>query len=136
MPISYTTKIIQVWREIKMEPENKNKSLGIIIARTSAISGNVKQAVDLGVGAWAKGQAVGVFLISDGVWNGLKNAGEVSNILEQLVKDGASLYISDEHARAAGMPKERVIEGAEFIDDTYKTLVDKVMERWDKMIIC
>ena len=119
-----------------MEPESKNKSLGIIIARTSIMAGNAKQGIDLGVDARAKGREVGVFLISDGIWNGLKDAGEVPNILEQLVKDGASLYISDEHARAAGLPKKRVIEGAEFIDDTYKTLVDKVMERWDKVIIC
>ncbi len=119
-----------------MESENKNKSLGIIIARTSIMNGSAKQAVDLATGALAKGQGVGIFLISDGVWNGLKKAGEVSNTLEKLVMDGASLYISDEHARAGGLPREKVIEGAVFIDDVYRDLVDMVMEKWDKVIIC
>ena len=119
-----------------MEPNDKSKSFGIIIARTSIMSGNAKQAVDLGLGAQKKGQEVGVFLISDGVWNGLKDAGEVSDKLSLLVKDGAELYISDMHARANGLPKERVIEGAIFIDKTYKDLVDLVMEKWDKVIIC
>ena len=121
---------------IDLEPDNKNNSLGIIIARTSIMTGSAMQAVNLGVGALKKGQEVGVFLLSDGVWNGLKNAGDVSDKLNQLVKDGGSLHISDEHARAAGLPRDKVIEGAEFIDDIYKDLVNMVMEKWDKVIIC
>ena len=111
-------------------------SLGIIIARTSIMTGNARQAVDFGVGAIKKGKEVGIFLISDGVWNALSNSGKVSETLKGLVAEGASLYISDEHARAAGLPRDRIIEGAEFIEDTYKTLVNNVMENWDKVIIC
>ncbi len=119
-----------------IEPDNKFDSLGIIIARTSIMTGNARQAVDFGMGAAKKGKSVGIFLISDGVWNALNDSGNVSDIIGQLVNDGAKLYISDEHARAAGFPKDRVIEGAEFIEDTYKVLVNSVMEEWDKVIIC
>ncbi len=110
--------------------ERRFDSLGIIIARTSIMTGNARQAVDFGVGAIKKGKEIGIFLISDGVWNALSDSGKVSETLKELVANGASLYISEEHARAAGLPRNRVIEGAVFIEDTYKTLVEKVMETW------
>jgi len=120
-----------------MKEQNKDfYSLGVIIARTSNIHGNAKQAIEIGKAAIDNGKKVGIFLVSDGVWNALQNSGPLSEVLGDMVAQGVDLYISDEHARAAGLPRERVIDGAEYIENTYKMLVDSVMEKWDKVIIC
>ena len=111
-------------------------SFGVIIARTPSVHGNAEQAVMLGLSAINSGKKVGVFLMSDGVWNALKGSGAVSEKLEEVLGSGGRVCISGEHALAAGLPRERAIAGAEFIEDAYDEMIDLVMEKWDKVIIC
>lgn len=111
-------------------------SLGIVLARTATVQGNALQAISLGLQARQRGKEVGVFLISDGVWISLKGAGAVSEKLEELVSAGGKMYISGEHAAAGGLPADRIIEGGQIVEKAYNELVEKVMEEWDKVIIC
>ena len=116
--------------------EREFNSFGVIIARTPAVHGNAEQAVSLGLGAREGGKDVGIFLLSDGVWNCLRGSGIVSEKLEMLIASGGNVYASGEHADAAGLPRNRAIQGVEFLDDAYDTMVDMIMEKWDKVIIC
>ena len=116
--------------------EKKFDSFGIIIARTASVYGNAQQAMELALDARQKGKAVGIYLFSDGIWNALKNSGPVSDKLQKLLESGGMVFASNEHALAGGLPKDRAIEGIVFVDDAYDNMVDLVMEKWDKVIIC
>jgi sulfur relay protein TusB/DsrH len=117
------------------ESGDKFESLGIIITTTPNVHNLALEAVEVGEKAQSSGKEVGFFLISDGVWNTLKGSGSVSEKLTDLMANGAKVYASDEHVRAGGLPKERTIEGVEFVEDMYDVLVDKVMEEWDRVMI-
>jgi predicted peroxiredoxin len=117
------------------ESGEKFDSLGIIITTTPNVQDQALEAVEVGEKAQSSGKEIGIFLISDGVWNSLKGSGPVSEKLIGLMGKGAKVYASDEHARAGGFPKERALEGVEFVEDMYGVLVDKVMEEWDKVMI-
>ena len=65
-----------------------------------------------------------------------EGSGDVSEKLEEVMVSGGKVYISGEHALAAGFPRERAIAGAKFVEDAYDEMIDLVMEEWDKVIIC
>lgn len=109
--------------------------LGIIITTTPNVQNLALEAMEIGEKAQKSGKELGIFLISDGVWNALKGSGEVTEKLVNLMANGAKVYASDEHARAGGLPKERAVEGVDFVEDMYGVLVDKIMEDWDKVMI-
>jgi len=122
--------------KVMSEIESEFESLGIIIPRTGFAHGDSKMAIDLGLRARDIGKEVAVFLISDGIWNSLEGSGDISARLKELLTKNGKVYLSAEHAKAGGLPKDRVMKGIEFMEDSYGFLVDHVMEEWDKVIIC
>jgi len=114
----------------------KFDSLGIVIAHTGTNHDSALQAVGLGLEAMKIGKEVGFFLISDGVWNAIQNSGEVAGGLGQIMTGGGKVFLSEEHLLAAGIPKKKLIAGAEIVEDVYGGLVDLIMEEWDRVIIC
>ena len=119
-----------------MTEPGKFDSLGIVIAHTAAVHEGAYQAVSLGLEAMKKGKHVGFFLISDGVFNAIRDSGNIADGLGQAISGGGKVFLSNEHVLAAGIPEERLIPGTDSLEKAYEELVDLVMEDWDRVIIC
>jgi sulfur relay protein TusB/DsrH len=115
---------------------NGPRSFGVIVARTVSTTERPMDALRMAQAMLAQGRDVGVFLVADGVYIGKRGRTEVSALLEALIAGGVKVYASPEHLKAAGLTKDRLVQGIEVADDTYRDLVDFVMERYDKVIIC
>ena len=119
-----------------MTETEKFDSLGIVIAHTAAVHEGAYQAVGLGLEAMKRGKRVGFFLLSDGVFNAIQGSGDVAAGLDQAISGGGKVFLSSEHVLAAGIPEGKLIPGTETLEKAYETLVDLIMEDWDRVIIC
>jgi sulfur relay protein TusB/DsrH len=111
-------------------------SFGIIIARTAAASENAISSLELAQDLLAQGNQVGIFLIGDGIYLGKQGKTQAAVLIANLLIKGAKIYASSEHLKASGISKERLVSGIELVEDTYKDLVDFVMERYEKVVSC
>ena len=84
----------------------------------------------------SKGRNVGIFLVADGIYIGKKGRTEVAELLGQMIADGVKVYVSPEHIKAAGFSKDMLVPGIEVAEETYRDLVNFVMEEYEKVIIC
>ena len=111
-------------------------ALGIILTRAPYSSGGAEDAVELALAAQEAGDRVSLFLISDGVW--LAHKGQEGPLLSRLrsfQEAGGEVVVSGDHLQAAGLSPEALVEGAQVVTDPYDDLVDRVMERWDKVMV-
>jgi sulfur transfer complex TusBCD TusB component (DsrH family) len=104
-------------------------SFGIIIARTVAASENAISSLELAQDLLAQGNLVGIYL-------GKQGKTQAAVLIANLLTKGAKIYASSEHLKASGISKERLVSGIEVVEDTYKDLVDFVMERYEKVVSC
>jgi sulfur relay protein TusB/DsrH len=111
-------------------------SFGIIIARTAAASENAISSLETAQDLLAQGCQVGIFLIGDGIYLGKRGKTKAATLIANLVTKGAKVFASPEHLKASGLSKERLVDGIEVVEDTYKDLVDFVMERYEKVLSC
>lgn len=114
----------------------KFDSLGIVIMWTAQVKGIAKRSVEVGISALNHGKKVEIYLLSDGVWNSLSGSGDVYERLSDFMAKGGKVFISGEHATGSALPKDRILQGAELVEDTYGFLTDKIMESWDRVITC
>lgn len=109
--------------------------IGLMISKPPVESGIVASALGIAHGAMVKGQKVGIFLISDGVWIAKKNQkNHAAELFGHLVKGGATVTASDEHLAAAGITENEIVEGIHITKKTYKELVRQVMEDWSRVV--
>jgi sulfur relay protein TusB/DsrH len=111
-------------------------SFGIIIARTAAASENAISSLELAQDLLASGNQVGVFLIGDGIYLAKQGKTSAAALITTLIAKGAKVFASPEHLKASGLSKERLVSGIEVVEDTYKDLVEFVMERYEKVLSC
>lgn len=107
---------------------------GFVITAPMSSAKDPAQILRIALSKRKEGADVTIFLIGDGVY--MATRGHADQGVEALVKAGASLLVSEPHLRAAGLSKTMLVEGAELIDRTYKELVVKVMEEWDRVVVC
>ena len=111
-------------------------TMGFVITKSPLESGLAGGFMTLARAALDEGKKVGIFLISDGVWlakNGLKSIGPVT--LPELIEGGAVVTVSPDHLKAAGIGEDEMLEGLTVAKNTYKALVEDVMETWDKVMV-
>lgn len=117
------------------EEKASGHSFGVLIARTVSTVENPMDALRLAKAMQEEGRKVGVFLVADGVYLG-RHGTEVASLLAQLISGGARVLASPEHIKASGLSKERLVPGIEIADDTYRDIVEFVMEGYDKVVVC
>jgi len=111
-------------------------SLGLVLTRSPHEGDAVAAALRTALAALEGGDSVEVFLLGDGVWAAKKGVkGEAAELLEAMLKKGAELTASGEHLKACGLAPEDLLPGTRVAEDPYDTLVDLVMERWDKVMV-
>lgn len=122
--------------EVSMNDNPVEGSFGIIIARTAAASENALSSLELAQDLLAHGNRIGIFLIGDGIYLGKQGKTQAATQISSLLAKGAKVYASPEHLKASGLTKDKLVSGIAVVEDTYKDLVDFVMERYEKVISC
>lgn len=105
--------------------------LGFILTRSPHASDADSISLKAALAALDKGDSVSIFLLGDSVWL----ASKPNVVVENFIKRGGKLIASGEHIRANGLSQGRLASGAEIADETYETLVDLVMEKFDRVVI-
>ena len=119
-----------------MHEDQVTGGFGIIIARTAAASENAISSLELAQDLLANGNQVGIFLIGDGIYLAKQGKTQAAALISSLLAKGAKVFASPEHLKASGFSKARLVSGIEVVEDTYKDLVDFVMERYEKVLSC
>lgn len=110
--------------------------LGIILTRPPASDEDAENALAMGLASLAVGDVVDLFLISDGVWTAKQGLrGPVAHALARFQSAGGQVYASEEHLRAAGMGPQAMVDGVEIAAEPIDSLVDLVMDEWDKVVV-
>jgi sulfur relay (sulfurtransferase) DsrF/TusC family protein len=121
----------------KMPSSNKN-TLGLIITSTSSSAKDPGQLLKAALATCKEGAEVGIFLIGDGVYIATSNPKEdkATKALFDALKAGAKVFVSKDHFDAIGLPSARLPKGMQLLEQPYKNLVLKVMEDWEKVVVC
>lgn len=122
--------------EVHMTESEGKGTIGMILARTASSSERPVDALALAQDLLAAGKQVGVFLVGDGIYLAKDGGTEAARIIKDLISKGAKVYVSPEHLKASGLSKERLVEGVAIVEDTYRDLVEFVMEWHEKVIVC
>lgn len=118
-------------------PGNKGTgSFGVLIARTASTTENPLDALRMALAIRGQGRKVGVFLVADGVYLAKMGKTPVAALLGELITKGARVVASPEHLKAAGLPIGGLVPGIEVAGDTYRDIVEFVMEDYDKVVVC
>lgn len=118
-----------------MSKNQKQIDIGYIITKAPLESGNVSNIISIAEGAIKNQKKVEIFLISDGIW--LAKSDQKNNIakrFENLVQRGLNVIVSKDHLEAAGIKKNELMNGIKVTEDLYTSLVDRVMEKWEKVL--
>ena len=110
--------------------------VGFVITKTPLDSGRVMSALAQAEAALAQGRRVGLFLISDGVW--LARRGQDNSCaaaFQRVVAGGAAVTVSPEHLSGAGITPAELLDGMNVAGNTYRSLVECVMEKWRKIVV-
>jgi|Deesub1362A_J573_1020465.scaffolds.fasta_scaffold00384_12 sulfur relay protein TusB/DsrH len=108
--------------------------LGIILVKSPLGSRKVETVLQTASLALKKGNSVDLFLISDGVWLSKIQDKEIKALLREI-RNGGNIYVCGASAQARGITEE-TLEGFVLSEDSYGDLVDLVMEKWDKVVVC
>jgi sulfur relay (sulfurtransferase) DsrF/TusC family protein len=119
-------------------PGRKITTFGFIITSTSTSVKDPGQLLRAALSKRKEGAEVGIFLIGDGVYlvslDAKKDA--AAKALSEAMSAGAKVLVSKDHLEAAGLAVARLPKGALLVDKPYKELVMKVMEEWDRVVVC
>ena len=118
-----------------MNKGQKQIDIGYIIPKAPLESGNVSNIISFAEDAIKKRKKVEIFLISDGIW--LAKSGQKNNVakrFEDLIELGMVVIVSKDHLDAAGIKKNELMNGIKVTEDLYTSLVDRVMEKWEKVL--
>lgn len=119
-------------------PSSSKRTLGLIITSTSSSAKDPGQLLRAAASKSKAGMEVGIFLIGDGVYIATSNPKEdkATRALTDAIKSGAKVFISKDHFDAVGLSADRLPKGMQLLEQPYKNLVLKVMEDWDKVVVC
>ena len=116
-----------------MTKNNYDIDIGFVITKAPLESSIVTGIITLAKHEIDKEKTVGIFLISDGVWLGKKNQNNCKNIAD-LIEKCVEVTISKDHMEASGIQQEELLSGINVTEKPYIELVERVMERWHKVI--
>jgi sulfur relay (sulfurtransferase) DsrF/TusC family protein len=119
-------------------PKPKALRYGFIITSTSASIKDPGQLLRAALARSKEGAEVGIFLIGDGILIAASDPkGNIAtkSLLAAMVA-GAKVLVSKDHLEATGLSGERLPKGAKIVEKPYKELVAKVMEEWDRVVVC
>lgn len=106
-------------------------NLGFIFTRTPDESQTNSLLLDAALKFLEKGDRVTIFLLGDSVWMANKSR----TVVDSFTKKGGKVVVSGEHLRAHGLLREQILPAAEVAADTYDSLVEMVMEKFDKVVM-
>ena len=106
-------------------------NLGFILTRSPDESETDSLLLNVASKSLEKGDRVTIFLLGDSVWLAHRSRNKVENIMGK----GARVVVSGEHLQACGMPRDQIAPTAEVAADTYGSLVELVMEKFDKVVM-
>lgn len=110
--------------------------LGVILTKAPAGSEDAENALEAGRQSLLAGDAASLFLLSDGVWLAKQGkADPMEEKLSEFIRLGGEVVACGEHLKAAGLGRDRLVEGTTIAEDGLGRLVDLVMDEWDKAII-
>lgn len=110
--------------------------IGFVLTKAPLESGLVETALRTAAAARGRGDAVGFFLLSDGIWLAKKGArNTAADLFARLIAGGARAMASRDHLLAAGIAEGDVMEGVEVTNKPYPSLVEHVMELWDRVVV-
>jgi len=113
----------------------KPAKMGIVITKSAYGSGEVENALAIGNDALGLGDQVDLFLLGDGIWLVKRgSAGAVSELFTKFMERGGKVYVSEPHLRAGGLNLGGISDNLEIAMDPYDSLVDLLMEKWDRAI--
>ncbi len=113
-----------------MNEEGNQYDFGFIITKAPLESLLTFNFLTIAKNAMEKEKAISFFLISDGIWLVKKNQkNKVVELLQHLIKNGASITVSKDHLDAAGIEITNILPGISITDRPYTELVDFVMEK-------
>jgi sulfur relay (sulfurtransferase) complex TusBCD TusD component (DsrE family) len=113
----------------------KPGSIGIVITKSAYGSGEVENALSIGSDALRMGDQVDLFLLGDGVWLVKRgSSGAVSELFNRFMEMGGKVYVSEPHLKAGGLSLSEATDNLEIAEDPYDTLVDLLMEKWNRAI--
>ena len=119
-------------------PSNSKTTLGLIITSTSSSAKNPGQLLRAAVTKCKEGAEVGIFLLGDGVYIATSDPKEdkATKALSEALNAGAKVFVSKDHFDAIGLSSDRLPKGIQLLEQPYKHLILKVMEDWDKVVVC
>ena len=80
-----------------------------------------------------KGDAVGMYLLGDGVVLSRKKS-NVSGILKDVIASGCEIYVRREDLAARGISATELVDNAIVPPDFFDQMLDDIMERSDRVI--
>jgi len=119
-------------------PISKSMTFGFIITSTATSGKDPGQLLRAALSKRKEGAEVGIFLIGDGVYlvSSDPKKEPAATALSAVLKAGAKVFVSKDHLDAAGIASASLPKGALLVDKPYKELVMKVMEEWDRVVVC
>jgi sulfur relay (sulfurtransferase) complex TusBCD TusD component (DsrE family) len=119
-----------------MADEKSVQNFGFVITKGPVESGLAHNLLRVAEAAQKEGKTVDICLMSDGAWlakKGQKNPAHET--LLRLMEGGAGVSVCREHLRASGISEEETVDGLDLAGRTFKVLVTKVMEEWDRAVV-
>jgi len=119
-------------------PKAKQLRYGFIITSTSASVKDPGQVLRVALAKKKEGAPVGIFLIGDGVYiaTSKPDGDDATDTLLKAIGAGATVNISKDHLDATGLSVDRLPKGTIITEKPYRELVAKVMEEWDRVVVC
>ena len=119
-----------------MADETNAQCFGFVITKGPAESGLAHNLLSVAEAAVKEGKSVDICLMSDGAWLAKRGQNNPAHsTLLRLLEEGAGVSVCREHLRASGIGEEELVEGLNLADKTFKVLVTKVMEEWDRVVV-
>lgn len=106
-------------------------NIGFILTRTPDESETNFLLLEAASKYLEKGDQVTIILMGDSVWLANKSRA----VVESFTKKGGKLVVSGEHLRACGLSTDQILPVAEVATDTYDSVVELVMEKFDKVVM-
>jgi predicted peroxiredoxin len=119
-----------------MTEDSSAETMGFLITKGPAESGLAGGLLKVAEAAMKDGKSIGICLMSDGAWltkKGQKNPAHETFL--RLLEGGADVTVCQEHLKAAGIKEDEVVEGVNTTGKTFKFMVGKVMEEWDRVVV-
>lgn len=85
--------------------------------------------------AAAAEEETALFLISDGVYTAKQGVEELEQLVTDLIELGGEVIACRASLKARGLTPEKLVDGVTIAEDTYDSLVDRVMEDWDRVVV-